>query len=266
VSLNHLRQGSGEPLVLVHPLGGTLEVWRPVIGLLAVERDVIAVDLPGFGGSPPFPEGRPPTAAALADALIGFCTDLGVTEPHVAGNSLGGWVALEMAKEGAARSVTAISPAGLWRSPLGPSRRDTHALGRRLRPIIRALLRTKSGRRLLLSGSFARPNLVSAADARLLVNGYLDSVAYSDANREMRTAVFEHEGRVHVPVTIIWGQRDRVVGRPSRTRRPPGARYLEMPGWGHVPMWDDPEGVARLLLEATRLTAEQGNARNRAVS
>jgi pimeloyl-ACP methyl ester carboxylesterase len=64
--------------------------------------------------------------------------------------------------------------------------------------------------------------------------------------------VFEHEGRVRVPVTLAWGELDRVVGRPSRIRRPPGARYLEMPGWGHIPTWDDPEGVAGLLLDGSR--------------
>ena len=247
--LHHLRRGSGEPLLLVHPLGGTLAVWQPVMSRLATQRDVIAVDLPGFGASPPL-EGRP-TAAALAAALIEFCADLGIERPHVAGNSFGGWVALEIGKAHAARSVTAISPAGLWRAPLGPSRRDAYTMGRRLRPLVGALLRTARGRRLLLSGGFARPDLIPAADARLLVEGYLDSAAYPDANREMRAGVFEHDGRLDVPVTIVWGELDRVVGRPSRTRRPPGARYLEMPGWGHVPTWDDPEDVARLLLDSS---------------
>jgi pimeloyl-ACP methyl ester carboxylesterase len=92
---------------------------------------------------------------------------------------------------------------------------------------------------------------VPPAEARALVNGYLDSPGYREANREMRAGVFEHEGRVGVPVTLAWGELDRVVGRPSRARRPPGARYLEMPGWGHIPMWDDPVGVTGLLLEAS---------------
>jgi pimeloyl-ACP methyl ester carboxylesterase len=97
----------------------------------------------------------------------------------------------------------------------------------------------------------ARPELVPATDAVVFVNSYLDSAGYPDTNREMRAGAFEHEGRIEVPVTIVWGELDHVVGRPSRTRRPPGARYLEMPGWGHVPMWDDPAGVARILLEAS---------------
>jgi pimeloyl-ACP methyl ester carboxylesterase len=102
---------------------------------------------------------------------------------------------------------------------------------------------------------------VSATDARLLVEGYLDSAGYRDASREMRAAVFEHEGRITVPVTIAWGDRDRVVGRPSRSRRPPNARYLEIPGWGHIPMWDDPDGVAELLLDASAASSARSAAR-----
>lgn len=251
MELNYLRAGAGDPLLLVHPLGGTLAVWHPVISLLAEQRDVIAVDLPGFGGSPPLPTDLAPTPAVLARALSQFCAELGITRPHVAGNSLGGWIGLEIAKARAAASVTCISPAGLWRRPLGPRLRDSQRLGRRLRPLVHGLVRTARGRRMLLGAAFARTDLIPASEARLIVDGYLDSVGYPAANHEMRAAVFEHEDRLDVPVTIVWGQRDRVVGRPSRTRIPPGARYLEMPTWGHVPTWDDPEGVTRLLLDAS---------------
>jgi pimeloyl-ACP methyl ester carboxylesterase len=251
VDLNYVREGAGDPLLLVHPLGGTLTVWRPVIPLLARHRDVIAVDMPGFGGSEPLRNGVPPSPAGLAATLAAFCADLGIERPHVAGNSLGGWVALEMAKARAARSVTGISPAGLWRNPLGPRRRDSHELGRRLRPVVHGLMRTRRGRQMVLGGAFTQPGLIPAPEARGIVDGYLDSAGYAEANREMRAAVFEDEGRLTVPVTIAWGQRDRVVGRPSRSRLPPGARYVEMPAWGHVPMWDDPAGVTRLLLESS---------------
>ena len=52
MKLHHIRQGAGEPLVLIHGLGGSIVVWKPVIDLLAAERDVVAIDLPGFGASP----------------------------------------------------------------------------------------------------------------------------------------------------------------------------------------------------------------------
>jgi pimeloyl-ACP methyl ester carboxylesterase len=62
-------------------------------------------------------------------------------------------------------------------------------------------------------------------------------------------------------VTIAWGDRDRVVGRPTGSRRPPNARYLELPGWGHIPIWDDPEGVVELLLDASAANAPRSTAR-----
>jgi pimeloyl-ACP methyl ester carboxylesterase len=251
VSLGHTRAGSGPTLVLVHGLGGSSVIWRPVLDLLAAERDVIAVDLPGFGRSPLPADGFVPSAAALAERLIASLDELGVERPHIAGNSLGGWVALEAAARGRAASVAAISPAGLWRTPLGPRRLDTHRLGNRIAPVVRALVRTPRGRAYLLGSTVARPELVPAADAADLVTAWLATPAYAAANAEMRANVFKAAARVEVPVAIAWGQRDRLVGRPSRTRRPPGSRYLEMPGWGHTPTWDDPEGVARFLLGAS---------------
>ncbi len=114
------RHGAGEPLVLIHGLGATRRVWGPQIEALAAERDVIAVDMPGFGGSPELESGTTPTAAAIGDEISRFCDSLGIERPHVAGNSLGGWVALEIAKAGKASSACLISPAGLWEKPLGP--------------------------------------------------------------------------------------------------------------------------------------------------
>src|SRR4051794_14244994 len=105
------RRGSGEPLLLIHPLGGDRRVWTPVLDRLAERRDTIAIDLPGFGGTPPLPEGEEASPAAFTRRVTRFLADLGVERPHVAGNSLGGWVALELALAGAARSVTAIAPA-----------------------------------------------------------------------------------------------------------------------------------------------------------
>ena len=104
---------------------------------------------------------------------------------------------------------------------------------------------------MMLGGTLARPDMVPPADAEDLVNHWLTAPGYSRANAEMRAGVFEAASGVEVPVTIAWGQQDRIVGRPSRTRRPEGARYYEMPAWGHIPTWDDPEGVASLLLEAS---------------
>ena len=110
--LHHIRRGEGEALLLIHPLGSELVVWEPVFDLLAAERDVIAVDMPGFGASHALPEGQAYTPKGLAAALAGFLNELGIERAHLAGNSLGGWVALELAGLGRALSVTGLSPAG----------------------------------------------------------------------------------------------------------------------------------------------------------
>jgi len=113
-TLAYTRSGAGAPLVLLHGIGMDRRAWDPVVPALARDFDVIAVDLPGFGESAP---GRA-DPASLAEAVAGLLTDLGVTSPHVAGNSLGGWVALELAALepaglGPVASLTVLSPAGL---------------------------------------------------------------------------------------------------------------------------------------------------------
>ncbi|HEX6116150.1 MAG TPA: alpha/beta fold hydrolase [Solirubrobacterales bacterium] len=260
MKLHHIRRGAGEPLVLIHGLGGSIVVWEPVIDLLASERDVVALDLPGFGASPDPGGGFVPTAAELGEVVSALCAGLGIERPHLAGNSLGGWIALEIAAAGKAASVCAISPAGLWREPLGPRRRERYAIGQRVRPLVGLALRSRRARELILRSTLARPDRLTRAEAEALVGNYLDAPLYAAANEEMRMGAFERKDEVAVPVTLAWGELDRIVGRPSRSRRPPGARYLEMPGWGHTPTWDDPEGVAALILESSSAPAPAGSA------
>ena len=249
--LHHVRAGSGPPLVLVHGLGGSLVNWEPVLDLLAAERDVIAVDMPGFGGSDPLPAGQRHTPVAMGAAITAHLSGLGVERPHLAGNSLGAWVALEMAADGGAASVCAISPAGLWRAPLGPRSFDARARAKRLRPVVLAALRTRRGRRAILRSTAARPELLSADEAVRWVSAWLDAPSYEEANLMMRTLTFDRADEVEVPVTIAWGGADRLVRPPRPERMPPQARYLVAEGWGHTPTRDDPEGVARLLIEAS---------------
>lgn len=253
MGIDYERRGAGEPLVLIHGLGGSKLIWIPVIDRLAVARDVIALDMPGFAGSGELAANVPPTAANLGIAISDFCSRLGLEHPHLAGNSLGAWVALEMAKAGRAASVCAISPAGLWPRPLGPRRYNARTIAHRLRPLLPLLLASARGRAALLQTIVARPQNLSASEARALVRDWLASTGYDAANEQMRADVFEHPERVRVPTTIAWCAEDRLVAAPRADRMPPQARYLVLEGCGHTPTWDDPEAVAELLLEASAL-------------
>src|SRR5262249_5951359 len=103
VWLNHIRRGQGEPLLLLHSLGGSLVQWSPVLDRLAAEREVIAVDMPGFGESEQLPDGVAPRAANLATAVLDFYDALGIDRvPAVAGISLGGWIAVECGRQAGA--------------------------------------------------------------------------------------------------------------------------------------------------------------------
>jgi pimeloyl-ACP methyl ester carboxylesterase len=251
MAIAYSRTGSGSPLVLIHGLGGSKRIWEPVTERLAAERDVVAVDLPGFGESDVLPEDVTPTPANLGAAIGQLCDELGLEGYHLAGNSLGAWAALELAKAGNAASVLAISPAGLWRSALGPRRFDSHAFAHRLGPLFGALVASPSLRTRFLRTTVGHPERLTAEEGRALIRDWIDAPGYDAANDEMRAHVFENPELVTVPTTVAWGTLDRLVRPPRPERMPPGARYVELPDVGHTPTWDDPELVARLILDAS---------------
>jgi pimeloyl-ACP methyl ester carboxylesterase len=250
-----VREGGGEPLLLLHGLGGSTKVWSPVIERLAPEREVLALDLPGFGDTPSLPARVEPNAVNLAAAVHEVCAEIGFERPHVAGNSLGGWVALELGRAGWAASVTAISPAGLWRKPLGDRGVNPRLWAKRLRPFISLALRTRRTRQSMLATFSAHPERIPAEEGRELVLGWIDSSGYDGANKAMRTHVFDPAGYPDLPVTLAWGDRDRLLAPPRPERRPAGSRYVVLPGVGHTPMWDDPELIAQTLLEGSSVSA-----------
>ncbi|MFL5866933.1 MAG: alpha/beta fold hydrolase [Thermoleophilaceae bacterium] len=248
MSLHYVRRGAGEPLVLLHPLGGSSVVWEPVLERLAEERDVIAVDMPGFGDSPALANGSQPTPPGLASGIAAFLDSLEVGEAHLVGNSLGAWVAIELARTGRARSVTGLSPAGFWSRPLGPRRGlEPRTLARLALPLVPLLSRSARGRGVLLGGAVAHPERVPGEAAGRLVRAYAKAPAFVAANRAMRSELVEKIEDLGVPVTLAWAEFDRLVIRPKRDV--PGARMVDLPGCGHIPTWDDPELVARVILE-----------------
>ena len=247
--IEHLRQGSGDPMLLLHGIGGEHCVWEPVLDRLAARFDVIAVDLPGFGSSPPLPDGVTPTPEALARAVGAFLDEQGIDRAHLVGNSLGGWIALELGKLGRARSVTGLCPAGLWGRPLLPEgttvRGRAHRLVRRLRPVLPVLLAAPAARRAALSPFVANPDKVPYHAAWRMIAGYGRATAYDATSSAMRSTHFEDPELVDAPVTLAFGEHDRMI-RPVRLDVA-GARSVILPGCGHIPMWDDPELVATVI-------------------
>ncbi|MEU3726890.1 alpha/beta fold hydrolase [Streptomyces sp. NPDC031705] len=250
------RKGAGEPLLLLHGIGHHLQAWHPVTGILAAGHDVIAVDLPGFGASGPLPAGVPYDLATVTPALGALCAALGVERPHVAGNSLGGLLALEMGRSGLARSVTALSPAGFWteseRRYAFTALRAMRA-GARTLPVstLERLSRSGPGRAALTGTIYARPALRAPAAV------VAETLALRQATGFEQTLAAGGSVRFTgdlpgLPVTIAWGEHDRLLLRRQglRAKRTlPGARLVRLPGCGHVPMNDDPALVARVILD-----------------
>jgi pimeloyl-ACP methyl ester carboxylesterase len=261
--LAYERHGSGEPLVLVHGVTHRRQAWYPVLDELAAQREVILVDLPGHGQSAPFCTDGLSVRDALRRDFKGFLAGAGLDRPHVAGNSLGGLVALAAGAEGDARSVTALSPAGFWRDEADfvYTRRFFVALLRladHLGPSAERAARSRAVRQAVYSSLMAHPS-------RVPFDHVLGDVrAFMYARPALRTLLsaaepFTDSIAPDVPVTIAWAGRDLVLPRwqaETAQHRLPHAEHIILRGVGHVPMFDDPHLIAKVLLEGSAPRAE----------
>ncbi|MEU6477092.1 alpha/beta fold hydrolase [Streptomyces sp. NPDC047017] len=259
VTLSYARVGSGEPLLLLHGIGHHRQAWDPVIHLLAGERDVIAVDLPGFGASPALPDGLRHDLPTMNAALAALCEALEIERPHVAGNSLGGLLALELGREKLARSVTALSPAGFWteserRYAFGVLQAMRSTARRTPLPLVERLSRTAAGRTVLTSTIYAHPARRSPEAVVAETLALAQATGFEETLRAGIGVRFADD-IPGVPVTVAWGARDRLLLRRQGVRAKrviPQARLVRLPGCGHVPMNDDPALVARVILDGSR--------------
>ncbi|MEV0095487.1 alpha/beta fold hydrolase [Streptomyces sp. NPDC050738] len=259
VTVAYERTGGGEPLLLLHGIGHHRQAWDPVVGILAAEREVIAVDLPGFGASPALPEGLSYGLSTVVPTLAAMCAALDVERPHVAGNSLGGLLALEMGREKLVRSVTALSPAGFWTqaerryafSTLTAMRSIANLLPL---PAIERMSRSAAGRTALTSTIYAKPARRSPEDVVAETLALREATGFDQTLAAGRSVLFTDDVS-GIPVTVAWGTKDRLLLRRQGIRAKhtiPGARLVRLPGCGHVPMNDDPAAVARVILDTSR--------------
>ena len=256
------RAGSGPPLLLLHGLTASWRAWLPILDPLEAEHDVIAMTLPGHRGAPPLAEGTPATVIELATAVESRLDDLGLGTVAVVGNSLGGWVALELARRGRASATVALSPAGAWRT-----QKDARQLVRQLRlgrwamthagDRTKAFLRRPRGRRLVMKQICEHGDRIPVGEVPGLFDDAIGTTVMDDLIASvLRDGPIEPITTAAGPIRIAWGGSDRTL--PYRGfaepmyERVPVAEKVTIPGVGHVPMPDDPALVARTILEVTR--------------
>jgi pimeloyl-ACP methyl ester carboxylesterase len=246
------------PLLLLHGLGGDRSSWRPLLESLTETRDVLVAELPGFGVASPLADDVEPSPAALADDVARALDAAGVQHVHVVGHSLGGWVALELA-DGAAervRSVVAITPAGFWSRPLAAREGRAIKVGRRLAPLLPALLAPRRLRDGVLHGVLGGTGSFGYHDALAVVRGYVRARDYERVSAAMRSGVYDVPGRLaplaaRIPVHVVWATLDRAVS-PPRAPLPSAVHVHVLRDAGHLPMFEQPARIVALLLATAR--------------
>ncbi|WP_420606501.1 alpha/beta fold hydrolase [Novosphingopyxis sp.] len=251
-------QGSGSKLLLVHGLGGNGRSWSPIVPLLAGQREVFTIDLPGHGDTAARADSG--TFAGLADDLQEYIEQNGLTSIDVAGFSLGGRLVLEMARRGCVGNVVALNPGGFWRGwertyfkwTLTASQKLLHALRGQLgtlsgSPVSRtALLAQLSARPWALDKAMVERELVAFAETRTVVP-LIKDLASGPAQSGPASL---QAGRV----AIAWGDKDRLclLRQAPRARAAfPQTAFHWIEGSGHYSIWDRPRDVADIILEGT---------------
>jgi pimeloyl-ACP methyl ester carboxylesterase len=257
--------GSGPPLMLLHGTNSSRSIWSPLLPALSREREVLNVDLPAHGQSPPT-SFTPPEWATEVAALL---DDLALECVPIVGHSAGGWTALELAKLGRASAVLALTPAGLWckHSPLVTDAilNLNWRLGQLLGEQATKPLRTKTGRRIALRQISARPADVREGDAITAARVAFASKHFPEHFKQTRRLRFRDGLQVppEVPVHILWGDKDHIArARHSRhtDQLPPHATVETWQRCGHMLMWDAPQAVldAALALPTAERQVQAG--------
>jgi pimeloyl-ACP methyl ester carboxylesterase len=254
------RGGSGPPLVLLHGFMESWRSWELVLPALERRHDVLAVTMAGHAGGPPL-EGEA-TEGAVLDAVERAMDEAGMPTAHVAGNSLGGYVALKLAERGRARTVVALAPAGGWAEG-DDAHEDVLAFQEGLLEQVKAaaphaetLLATREGRRRATESVTVEyehiPGELLAHQMRAVAACTAGPAMIANA---LRTGWPLDPERITCPVRIVWGTEDRLLEWPRAAARYgewlPHADWIELDGVGHAPQLDVPLQAAQLILGFT---------------
>lgn len=245
------------PLLLLHGVTMSSAAWDDVVPLLSDHFDLIVPTAAGHRGGPPV-AGKA-TISALVDTTEELLDEYGVDDVHVAGNSMGGWMAIELARRGRARTVCALSPAGFWTPGTSDETHATTTLHRikRLATVTRrvapTLLRIAGVRRIIMRDIARHGDYLTTDQA---VGSMLDLVECDAADDLLGTTEsIAPLDPLPCPITLAWSEHDHIfppaVNGLTARRRLPAARFILLPDVGHVPMIDDPTMCAQTILEST---------------
>ncbi len=256
-----LRQGSGEPLVLLHGILCSERIWGNVVGLLSSQHDVIVPTMLGHNGGQ-IASRRPASFEDVVDDLERLLDELGLAKAHLAGNSLGGWVALELARRGRALMVCALSPAGAWGSET-----DGQLVRATLKRAVRDIQRSRRIAPLAAHSSHVRGFALrnSAVHGERVSRTAFLSLIDDVIGCQISGDLFESDARqtpldpAPCPITLAWSAEDRIFPLEAYRSRAceliPGADFIVLDDVGHIPMLDDPRLVAQTILaSAARAT------------
>ena len=247
--------GSGEPLVLLHGMGSSSNSWKMIRPALQERFQVITFDLPGHGKTA-FDPDQPMDPYSLALLIKDQLDELGIERAHFAGNSLGGWIALEIAAAFPERtkSVIGLAPAGLWlvptthRSILGASSRF---MAQYTYKYADQLMKQEWARKLGFVEVSPRWRELPHETIVDAVVAYGSSEGYFPAWDGMLKRRFDKPISSEIPVTIIFGDTDKTLPAQTsqeRTLAPAHARWVTLSQSGHAPMWDSPqECIAEII-------------------
>ena len=245
-----------DSLVLVHGLGSSSSFWENLIPELSNHFQVVTPDLPGHGLQSTRPTPAQAHPREMAGVLIEQLRSQGVTNPHLVGLSLGGWVVLEMAGLGFGRSVVALAPAGLWMGTgKGKRERATSILRGAippLQPVLTHLTSLAWVKRFGLRSLVRDPTRVSTDQFRKAVTALGQAKGYRICDRVATMNRFGSKAKVTVPTTVAFGDRDLVLPAATSQNRgllPDQARFLVVPDCGHAMSWDRPDACVRLIMD-----------------
>ena len=252
--------GSGQAIVLIHGMGCAASAWKPIIPKLAKQFEVITIELPGHGQSPYSPiQKMDPTS--LADLCIQNLKEIGIDQFHLVGNSLGGWISLEMAvlKPTAVKTLTALAPAGLWLTPFTtryPGEKALRAMASGVEKLAPSLLNYTWAKKIGFEAVTPRWKELSYEICLDATNAMTKSTGYFPAWDALLGRRFDKQIDSQVCVKIVFGDSDYTLPAKTcqeRSLAPAHAKWVVLPQTGHVPMWDSPNQVVAEIMQTVSL-------------